>query len=495
MALQRKCFHMGVLGVAAALILSACGEAIEPGAESIDSQAQGLALRDTWAAKAARIQQRDLQEGVPLNRWQRLGTHNSHVSTTYTKCGNGACYYARANQHRSVPAQLDMGIRTLMLDVHDGGNCQWGWSVCFSHEGEQFGQWSVTIEDEIARWLNSPENQGEVLILLLEDYFDDDANKRRFFSEFRHRFDRDYWPGANTPTSVTDGDLVFRPVDKERLFPTRWPTQQELVQLGKRVLIAVKDRSRYDLSVSAEGYSGPMRDWLFAVNSVGYPSIQYPWYSANFAPSFDGGRCGSTEIKDGSGNATPLPFQFTQFEELKICDHFELCGGLYDTSVFSKRLDVKAVVDCGFSVALDQAEADPGYTGQGYDYYSRSLKAAIWSFAEGEPNNVGEEDCAHMAGNGRWNDLVCEASRRYACKKRDALCEPSSCPANFWALSSSAGAWSGGATSCPTGYEFGVPRNGYENKKLRELTGGEEVWLNFTDRAQEGRWRSEGSYL
>jgi hypothetical protein len=476
-------------GLTALLLLGACGVTDEPERSSTVSQEQPLALADTWAAKAARIQQRDLQSNVPLNRWQRLGTHNSHVSTTYTKCGAGLCYYARANQHRSLSAQLDMGIRTLMLDVYDYG-CQWGWSVCFGHGGEQFVQWSVALEDEIAQWINAPQNRDEVLFIILEDYFNDDANKRRFFGEIRHRFDRDYVPGASA--SATSGDLIFRPVDKERLFPSRWPTPAELVQQGKRIVIAVKDRSKYEVSLNAEGYAGPMKDWFFGVNSVGYPSVQYPWYSANFAPSFDGGRCGSADIRDGAGNVQPLGLQFTQFEELKICDHFEACSGLYDTSPFNKRLDVKAAVDCGFSVAMDQAEGDPGYQGQGYDYYSRTLKQAIWSFAEGEPNDAGgDEDCAQMRPDGRWNDVSCgSSSRRHACKKKDATCDAASCPSDYWLLSSSAGAWSAGLTACPQGYAFGVPQNGYENRKLRERIGNEDVWLNFTDRDAEGRWKS-----
>jgi hypothetical protein len=484
------------------LLLAACYD--DP--ELVDVARAEIALRDTWAAKAARIQQSALQRDVPLDRWQRIGTHNSHVGTTYTKCGDRSCYYARANQHRSISAQLEMGVRTLMLDVYDngsgtgGGDCQWGWGVCFSHAGESFGQWSVAIEDEIAGWINAAENRDEVLFLLLEDYFDEGVGyKLQFFDELLYRFDRDYWPGAGTSPTVTTGDLIFRAVDKDWYFPDRWPTSRELVQMGKRIVISVKNRDDYDIDLQPYyGVPGNLRDWFFdsgedpATHSY---SVQYPWWDANFAPSFDGARCGSTHIRDAGGNVRPLPLSFTQFEERKICDHFELCTFLYDLPEFTRRIDVQAAVECGFSVALDQAEADPGYTGQyGYDYYSGTLPEAIWSFGEGEPNNAGNEDCAEMRSDGRWNDVSCAAARQYACKKTGVTCDPASCPADFWTLSASAGPWDQGFGACPQGYAFGVPTNGYENRKLRERASGALVWLSFADRQVEDRWEVAAYY-
>ncbi|WNG48352.1 hypothetical protein F0U60_32670 [Archangium minus] len=477
-------------GLLSLLFLACAEEPAVPEPEALGAQRQEIELRETWAAKAAVIQQRDLQRDVPLDRWQRLGTHNSHVSTVYTKCGAGLCYYLRSNQHRSLAAQLDMGIRTLMLDVYDDansnstGDCQFGWNVCFSHEGEPFGQWSVALEDEIAGWINAPEHQEDVLLILLEDYFNEgEAYKRQFFNELRYRFDKDYRPGVSS--SLTSGDLIFRPSDKQLLFPNRWPTPRELVQLGRRIVIAVKDRSAYNIDLGADGN---LRDWFFGSGSLDTLSVQYPAWAANFAPQFDAARCGSKDIRDASQLPQPLPHRFTQFEERQICDHFENC---YGGSGLSDRIDVAAVMACGFSVAMDQAEADPSYSPGGESYFARSLKGAIWSFDEGEPNNAGDEDCAAMWSNGRWNDDLCSKSKRYACVKAGATCDPSSCPGDFWVLSANTGPWSGGAASCPAGYRFGVPLNGFHNRKLRELVGGrEDVWLHFTDGRVEGRWES-----
>ena len=38
------------------------------------------------------------------------------------------------------------------------------------------------------------------------------------------------------------------------------------------------------------------------------------------------------------------------------------------------------------------------------------------SWASGEPNNLGDEDCAHLYDSGLWNDALCSASFGYICE-------------------------------------------------------------------------------
>uniref|UniRef100_A0A8C9GHU3 C-type lectin domain-containing protein n=1 Tax=Piliocolobus tephrosceles TaxID=591936 RepID=A0A8C9GHU3_9PRIM len=40
---------------------------------------------------------------------------------------------------------------------------------------------------------------------------------------------------------------------------------------------------------------------------------------------------------------------------------------------------------------------------------------------KGEPNNIGEEDCAEFSGNG-WNDDKCNLAKFWICKKSAASC-------------------------------------------------------------------------
>ena len=38
------------------------------------------------------------------------------------------------------------------------------------------------------------------------------------------------------------------------------------------------------------------------------------------------------------------------------------------------------------------------------------------NWQHGEPNNLGNEDCTQMYGNGRWNDLKCSSKLGYVCE-------------------------------------------------------------------------------
>jgi hypothetical protein len=43
-------------------------------------------------------------------------------------------------------------------------------------------------------------------------------------------------------------------------------------------------------------------------------------------------------------------------------------------------------------------------------------------FEAGEPNNyANREDCAAIAYDQRWNDMVCKAPLRYVCEKRTSV--------------------------------------------------------------------------
>lgn len=111
-----------------------------------------------------------------------------------------------------------------------------------------------------------------------------------------------------------------------------------------------------------------------------------------------------------------------------------------------------------------------------------------WSWNRNEPNDYGAgEDCAEHYHSGRFNDNRCEAVRRFACRK------PGS---HQWYVTGAAGQWTEGARICreETGgeYRFSVPATSFENEKLKEAKayhgGAGTVWLNYSDRHQEGEW-------
>ncbi|CAK6445187.1 unnamed protein product [Pipistrellus nathusii] len=48
-----------------------------------------------------------------------------------------------------------------------------------------------------------------------------------------------------------------------------------------------------------------------------------------------------------------------------------------------------------------------------------SLHISFWK--EGEPNNIGDEDCVELSGDG-WNDSLCNEEQFWICEKPSALC-------------------------------------------------------------------------
>ena len=115
------------------------------------------------------------------------------------------------------------------------------------------------------------------------------------------------------------------------------------------------------------------------------------------------------------------------------------------------------------------------------------LKAQIWSWAENEPNNLGGEDCAAQGNDGRFYDVSCSNLYNVACK--DPLSDD-------WYITTDKYSWEDASFACEEefqGVQFSVPVNGYQNARLKELKssmGISTVWLNYSDRLDEGSWTS-----
>ena len=114
--------------------------------------------------------------------------------------------------------------------------------------------------------------------------------------------------------------------------------------------------------------------------------------------------------------------------------------------------------------------------------------AGVWSWWENEPNGNTGENCAaqvesshsNSAARGRWVDLPCSRSYKYACRQSGT---------NNWIVTSQAGSWSNGSVVCASqGYEFSVPTNSYDNDQLVNAANGARVWINHNDIAEEGLW-------
>jgi len=90
---------------------------------------------------------------------------------------------------------------------------------------------------------------------------------------------------------------------------------------------------------------------------------------------------------------------------------------------------------------------------------------AVWSWDVGEPST---KMCGFLKSNGRWGTADCETFLPFACQSQtnpnDWVVDPSSKDKQLY-------------PSCPTGYRFAAPSNGYQNQRLLQASGGTSVWL------------------
>jgi len=101
----------------------------------------------------------------------------------------------------------------------------------------------------------------------------------------------------------------------------------------------------------------------------------------------------------------------------------------------------------------------------------------------GEPNNSGNEDCAVMLSDGRWNDASCSSTNRTACYN-----------GTDWKVFGGLALqpFERAGRNCFDGYEFAAPVTAAQNAALKaaaDSTGNPyPIWINLQDQDQEGRW-------
>lgn len=242
---------------------------------------------------------------------------------------------------------------------------------------------------------------------------------------------------VTAPLEGTLGDLLYRPAHKPA---GRWPTPREMIAAGRRVLVKSANHT-YDGSLIWDGR-------LFATGAS--PGWNY------------------REVKYANTSSCTLDGQAIQ------------SGGFYgvmDNKVgvdtgYIEASNIGALLRCG----LDILDADR--------WSDAMLAAAVWTWNSGEPNDAArKEDCASQQASGRWNDMPCATTLPYTCRRASA-------PDTFL-VTAGAGAWSGGEARCIAefaGSHFALPRNAYQNARLRTAAAGRETWLALSDTASEGRW-------
>jgi hypothetical protein len=270
-------------------------------------------------------------------------------------------------------------------------------------------------------------NSCEILFIDLEDRVNDEED---VVGPLRARF----------------GAALYAPQDK----PTeRWETPREMIARGKRVIIKSANVV-YPKGVVWDGK-------LFANNAP-------PGYNYEMVKNFGTDACTS------GGKALSVDKLYGVYDSKigkgLLIDNFVEETGTIDAGNIPKLLR------CG----LNFVDADR--------WDDAMIAASVWSWASGEPNGQSDENCAELAGGGRWNDVDCSNVRNFAC-------ESTSQPGTFH-VTKAQGVWADGDAACLKefpGSRFSLPQNAQQNAALVSAAGAARVWLKLSDISREGAWQ------
>lgn len=397
-------------------------------------------------SKALRMQ-RELQADSALVDFAVLSGHNAFNNISDGYLSHNELGMNFTNQQYSITDQLRMGIRRLTLDIHWVNNAL---RLCHANmdlvPGEHFGcvfsdRPYFQLIEELKQWMLRPENSQEVVFLDLEAYTEG------------------HYAELVAPIEAHLKDLVAR---RTELTSVNVSINQ-LRALGKRLIIVGPAEANTTLFVQEEDVAlkpllgretHPVKDFVASTcgyNAAGATSLPYP---------------------------VQARYDFGEDSTVYNFEPFESYNGPQEVGVITPEV-LRQLTACPIPViSLDQVTPD-------------KIQHAVWSWDVNKPNEGDNDtDCVSMSGTGRWSDTRCGELRRFACGLYDETRRTA-----HWKVTAAAGTWQQGASQCASeypGYEFAVPRTGYENKKLAEVPGSQNVWLNLNDKAIEGVWSSIG---
>lgn len=411
---------------------------------------------DPWTSYALQTQ-REIQYDTPLNYVSLPGTHNSAITLadgyglsegmanalTHLISEDWQVYIA--NQQLGLWDQFKLGVRHFELDVH-----WWSDAIRICHAGgihlqslndfikflgTEFGIHIDWDSETIGCFSPYDRTLNDTFVEIRQFVFAP-GNEREFvIFYFDDEEDLLSWSKVNLILQGIEyhfGSYVFTPVDKQRLFPRSWPSFRQLNAAGKRLMF-----------VSRTDYGEVMNRHLFARANMWteygpFPFSAYPNCTVRHDPVNNG----------------------------KIARVF---GDSLAYGPFWNGYDGQMMMPADL---LEEAQCNVNFAC--VDQLSPILaEGFVWSWDKDQPKLRG--GCAAMQPNGRWAALDCNATTlRSACRNPTT---------GAFVLSANATSWRSAQASCPTGFDFAVPLNGYANSQLAAVlrassTPSSSVWLN-----------------
>ncbi|XP_039117045.1 PI-PLC X domain-containing protein At5g67130-like [Dioscorea cayenensis subsp. rotundata] len=178
-------------------------------------------------------------KGLPFNRYSWLTTHNS-FALLGQKSLTGIPIVAPTNQQDSVTAQLQNGVRGLMLDMYDFENDIW---LCHSFGGTCYNftafQPAINVLKEINVFMEA--NPSAVITIFIEDYVTSPKGLTKVFNAsglFKYWF-----PVSRMPKNGGD-----------------WPLLTDMISSNQRLVVFTSKQAK-------ESSEGIAYEWRYVVEN------------------------------------------------------------------------------------------------------------------------------------------------------------------------------------------------------------------------------------
>ncbi len=427
----RRAFYAAALATAALTAHASAAGGVEGAADKADSPQPALAL------------QYELSSDVGYRDAPWVGTHNSFNSPVEVGPTLSA---GDSNQQLKIVDQLDLGVRSIELDLHyllrpgPGGRAV---VVCHGRGQSQAHAGCTTeptldqILDPIVAWLRDRAHRAEVINVHLQDELESAAGYDAAAKILKQKLGGLLYAPSPSP----GGGCAALPLDLSR----------DDVRADKAQVVLVSD-------------CGPGSGW---------PTAVFDWGEAHVE-----GR--PLDYRDYPACDQELP---RSTYDGKMVRYFEDSTGLTEgasgVGAADKRDRITAetaarMARCGVDlIDLDQlVPEDP------------RLEALVWSWAPGEPSSGGcaVQRISKALPFGRWRSTRCRGKRAIACRRSN----------REWVLGARATSGGRARAACrKRNAEYAVPRSGYEVQLLRERMarqGTRSVWLGY--RKKNSGWRA-----
>ena len=442
-----------------------------------------------------------LSRSVPFSNI--FQTHNSAIARNY---GFGGSQYTEAflgrNQHHSVAAQLDMGVRVIELDIYShppgsGGQTviPGGIRVCHSIDCHRLNQRQPLERylTEVRNWLLGADEDDTITILLENGLHQ--AGDNSYYTAARGIFNTTLPNLVYTAHDARDQGVTLEFDARGCYWLPRNLTRQHIRAAGRRVVLILFHKSDVNKNCGWAGSSTNRFDTMvFTVK----PFSEFHWYDDcnNTSVSFKAPRADSETFYYERVNESDNEFDNTRYT-LAEEDEYMRCGG---TGMSHDHMNWDALTPKPLADWDNERQVG-------------TFEPLLYGFLEYDdlPKPTTNQGCVLRRSKvGR--------SAALSPSHDDMFLEKRSCTSNLpyacqdeasgnWFITDSAGPWSDGATSCSEEVataNFAVPWSKYqmvtlENAAAKPVVDGTyvctvdpetcpslEAWVNL--RARNGQW-------